>query len=406
MLPERFVEGYDCRVKILHVEAGRKMLGGANQVRALVRGLRERGVENVLVCPPGDVAGMQIRGLRFSAGFAGQGESAWVRPRHDGTIVLPMGGDLDIGLARRLRAVFRSVRPDIVHVHSRRGADLYAGLACLAEGLPAVLTRRVDSPEPSFWARFKYRPYRAIVAISRAVEAQLTGGAGLDRTRVRRIPSAVNPHEFLPDRTARARLLAEFALPEDAFVAAVSAQLIKRKGHDVLLACLPQLVQRYPELRVVCFGEGSLKRRLRRRIGALGLGSLFQLAGFRRDLPSLLPGVDVLVHPARREGLGVALLEAMSSGVPVVASTAGGIVDVVEPEVEGLLVPPDNPAELGAALERIIGDASLRKRMGIAGRARVQREFSVELMAKRYLDLYREILMDTETNRRGVEVLS
>ncbi len=393
-------------MKILHVEAGRKMLGGANQVCGLVRGLRERGVENVLVCPPGDVAGMQVRGLRFSAGFAGQGESAWVRPGGDGMIVLPMGGDLDFGLVRRLRAVFSSVRPDIVHVHSRRGADLFAGFACFAEGLPAVLTRRVDSPEPASWARFKYRPYRAIVAISRAVEAQLTGRAGLDKTRIRRIPSAVNPHEFLPDRTARARLLAEFTLPEDAFVAAVSAQLIKRKGHDVLLACLPELVQRHPEFRVVCFGDGPRQRRLRRRIDALGLGGHVQLAGFRRDLPSLLPGVDVLVHPARREGLGVALLEAMSSGVPVVASAVGGIVDVVESEVEGLLVPPDNAADLGAALERVIGDARLRKRMGIAGRARVQREFSVELMAKRYLDLYREILMDAETNRQGAEVLS
>ena len=305
-----------------------------------------------------------------------------------------MGGDLDFGLARRLGAVFSSVRPDIVHVHSRRGADLFAGRACLAEGLPAVLTRRVDNPEPAFWARFKYRPYRMIVAISRAIEAELTGRAGLDRAHIRRIPSAVNPREFLPDRTARARLLAQFALPEDAFVAAVSAQLIERKGHDVLLACLPELVRRHPELRLLCFGDGPLKRRLRRMIAALGLGRHVQLAGFRRDLPALLPGVDVLVHPARREGLGVALLEAMSSGVPVVASAVGGIVDVVEPGVEGLLVPPDNASELGAALERIIGDARLRKRMGLAGRKRVQRDFSVGLMAECYLDLYREVLAD------------
>lgn len=368
------------------------MLGGANQVRSLVQGLRGRGVANVLVCPPGDIAEARIRGLRFTAGFAGQDETAWVWPGGDGTIVLPMGGDVDFGLAWRLRAVFSSVRPDIVHVHSRRGADLFAGRACLAEGLPAVLTRRVDNPEPAFWARFKYRPYRAIVAISRAVEAELTVRAGLDQARIRRIPSAVNPHKFLPDRTARARLLAQFALPEDAFVVAVSAQLIERKGHDVLLACLPELVQRHSELRVVCFGDGPLKRRLRRMIATLGLGHHVQLAGFRRDLPSLLPGVDVLVHPARREGLGVALLEAMSSGVPVVASAAGGIVDVVEPGVEGLLVPPDNARELRAALRRIIGDARLRKRMGVAGRARVRRDFSVGLMTERYLDLYRETL--------------
>ena len=370
------------------------MLGGANQVCRLVRGLRERGVANVLVCPPGDIAGARIRGFSFTAGFAGRGEVAWARPGGDGTTVLPMGGDLDFGLARRLRAVFGSVRPDIVHVHSRRGADLFAGRACLAEGLPAVLTRRVDNPEPAFWARFKYRPYRMIVAISRAVEAELTGRAALESERVRRIPSAVNPHEFLPDRTARARLRAEFTLPEDAFVAAVSAQLIERKGHDVLLACLPELVQRHPELRVVCFGDGPLKRRLRRMIAALGLGRHVQLAGFRRDLPSILPGVDVLVHPARREGLGVALLEAMSSGVPVVASAVGGIVDVVEPGVEGLLVPPENAHELGAAVERIIGDARLRQRMGLAGRARVRRDFSVGLMTERYLDLYREVLAD------------
>lgn len=370
------------------------MLGGANQVCRLVRGLRERGVANVLVCPPGDIAGARIRGFNIAAGFAGRGEVAWARPGGDGTTVLPMGGDLDFGLARRLRAVFGSVRPDIVHVHSRRGADLFAGRACLAEGLPAVLTRRVDNPEPAFWARFKYRPYRMIVAISRAVEAELTGRAALESERVRRIPSAVNPHEFLPDRTARARLRAEFTLPEDAFVAAVSAQLIERKGHDVLLACLPELVQRHPELRVVCFGDGPLKRRLRRMIAALGLGRHVQLAGFRRDLPSILPGVDVLVHPARREGLGVALLEAMSSGVPVVASAVGGIVDVVEPGVEGLLVPPENAHELGAALDRIVGDARLRKRMGLAGRARVRRDFSVGLMTERYLDLYREVLAD------------
>ena len=381
------------------------MLGGANQVRSLVQGLRGRGVANVLVCPPGDIAGAQVRGLRFTAGFAGQDVTAWVRPGGDGTIVLPMGGDADFGLARRLRAVFSSVRPDIVHVHSRRGADLFAGRACLAEGLPAVLTRRVDNPEPAFWARFKYRPYRAIVAISRAVEVELTGSAGLDQARIRRIPSAVNAHEFLPDRTARARLLAEFALPEDAFVAAVSAQLIGRKGHDVLLACLPELVQRHPELRVVCFGDGPLKRHLRRRTAALGLGRHVLFTGFRRDLPALLPGVDVLVHPARREGLGVALLEAMSSSVPIVASAVGGIVDVVESGVEGLLVPPDNPAELGAALERLIGDTCLRKHMGMAGRVRVRRDFSVELMAERYLGLYREILVGLQTTRQGVEAL-
>ncbi len=348
------------------------MFGGASQVCRLMQGLGAQGVANVLVCPPGDVP----------AAASGAAE----------TIVLPMGGDFDFGFARRLRVLFGRVRPDIVHVHSRRGADLFAGLACVAERLPAVLTRRVDNPEPAFWARFKYRPYRAIIAISRAVEAELTVNVGLARSRVRRIPSAVDTREFRPDPCARGRLLAELTLPGNAFVVGVCAQLIERKGHDVLLACVPELVRRHPELRVLCFGRGPLERRLRRAIASRGLDAQVHVAGFRRDMPALVPGLDVLVHPARREGLGVALLEAMSCAVPVVASAVGGIVDVVETGVEGLLVTPDNVAELGAALERIIGDARLRKRMGAAGRLRAKRDFSIGLMTERYLDVYREIL--------------
>jgi glycosyltransferase involved in cell wall biosynthesis len=180
-------------------------------------------------------------------------------------------------------------------------------------------------------------------------------------------------------------------LPPDALVVAVVAQLIPRKNHALLLRALPALAQRQPSLRVVCFGRGPLERALRARIAQLGLERIVRLAGFRDDLPRLLPGADALVHPAIREGLGVAILEALAAGVPVVACAAGGVVDVIEHDVTGLLVPPNDAAQLAAALDRLRGDAALRERLGAAGREHVVRELSVERMIERHLKLYADV---------------
>ena len=121
----------------------------------------------------------------------------------------------------------------------------------------------------------------------------------------------------------------------------------------------------------------------------MGLQAHVHFAGFRADLPQLLPGLDVLAHPARREGLGLALLEAMSCGVPVVAAPSGGIPDVVDSGVEGLLVPLEDHDEWIRAIGALLADPAQRVRMGAAGRERVQRDHGIDLMAGRYLDLYR-----------------
>jgi len=293
----------------------------------------------------------------------------------------------------RLRRAFAELAPDVVHVHSRRGADLFAGLACASasSGPAAILTRRVESDEPGFWARFKYRPYRAVVAISRAVREQLCGRAGLDPARVPTIASAVDTQAFAPDRHARARVVREFVLPEDAFIIAVSAQLIARKGHAHFLRCLPEIVRAHPRVRVLCFGRGPLRAPLERLAAALKLSAHVQFPGFRDDISVVLPGVDLLVHPAVREGLGLAVLEAMSAGVPVVATAAGGIVDAVTDGREGLLVPAGDRARLSAAVQRFAADAGLRARMGAAGRERARADFSIARMTDLYLRLYADV---------------
>jgi glycosyltransferase involved in cell wall biosynthesis len=369
-------------VRIVHIEAGRHLYGGARQVVYLVEELARRGVDNVLVCAPGAAV------------------AAAVRSR--GVVELPMAGELDLGMISRLRKRLAELEPDLVHVHSRRGADLHAGLAA-AGRWPAVVTRRVDSAEWAPWARLKYSRYAAVVAISRAVERMLLD-AGVGPERVHRVPSGVDLERFPADARARAearaRLLRAFSLPEEAFVAGVVAQLIPRKGHMRLLDILPGLVARDPRLVVICFGRGPLMARLASEIEARDLGAHVVLAGFREDLPALLPGLDALLHPASAEGLGVAVLEALAAGVPVVASAVGGILDVIEPDVHGLLVPPEDMGAWARAVERLMTDSAERSRLAAAGRERVAAAFSVRRMAEGNLAVYEAVLRGSTARRR------
>ncbi len=357
-------------MRILHVEAGRHSYGGARQVGWLIDGLAACGVDNLLVCMPAHALAGRDNARVFE----------W-----------PIGGDLDFSLRRRLETLIAGEQPDVVHVHSRRGADSFGGRAARTAGIPAVLTRRVQSREPRVWLRWKCRPYAAIVAISSAVRDELlAGGIGADRIRL--IPSAVDTGSFCPDPAARARLIDAFSLPTDARIAGTVAQLISRKGLELLPPLTARLLRDDPQFRLVLFGQGPERAGLEREVSRLGLAGRLLFAGFRDDWPELAPGLDLLLHPAHREGLGVAVLEAMSAGVPVVASAVGGIVDLIDDRLDGRLVAPGDAAAWHAAVSELLDRAELRQLLGEAGRRKVQSRFTIDRMADSYLRLYRELV--------------
>jgi glycosyltransferase involved in cell wall biosynthesis len=358
-------------MRIAHIEAGRYLYGGAAQVGYLTEGLASRGVENVLLCCPGSEIGAAARAAHV--------------------VELPMHGELDVALVPRLARELKRLGPDLVHVHSRRGADLYGGFAAALAGVPAVATRRVDAYEPAALARVKYRPYRVVVALSRAIERQLRA-AGLPVERTTLIPSAVDTQRYRPDSAARERLRAAFGLPADVLVVGIVAQLIPRKRHSWLFAPLASLVREQPSLRVLCFGRGPLERTLRSQVADRGLADRVVFAGFRDDLPALLPGLDLLVHPAEREGLGLALLEAASAGVPSVACAVGGVPDVIVDGETGLLVQCDEAAELCRAMRALLADEGERKRLGAAARRHAERRFGLAALVAAHLSLYARVL--------------
>ncbi len=145
---------------------------------------------------------------------------------------------------------------------------------------------------------------------------------------------------------------------------------------------------------MLCFGRGPLEARLRAAVAARGLERHVVLAGFRDDLAELLPGLDLLAHPAEREGLGVALLEAASCGVAVVAAAAGGVLDVIEHGRTGVLVAHDDALAFAGALARLLANPLERAALGAAARADMQRRFSIQAMVSAHLDLYSAVLRE------------
>ena len=362
-------------MKVLHVEGGRNLYGGAQQIAYLLPGLAARGLSNALACPHGGDL------IKAAAPYAE-------------VFPLRLGGDLDFGIIARLRRLIRSWRPDLVHLHSRIGADSMGGIACRLERVPVVHSRRVDNPESRLMVALKYRLFDRVIAISQGIGRVLLA-EGLPPEKLRVVRSAVDcaPFERPCDR---ARVCDALGVPRDAVLVGVVAQLIPRKGHRFLIQALPPLVSEHPELRVLFFGKGHGEADLRRRIRAAGLQGPVRLAGFRADLPEILPCLSLVVHPATMEGLGVSLLQAACAGIPIVASNAGGIPEAVHDGIGGLLVPPGDVEALCAAVGRLLRDPELAAHMGRAGRDRMRSEYSIDTMVEGNLAVYRDLLVRDE----------
>lgn len=174
-------------------------------------------------------------------------------------------------------------------------------------------------------------------------------------------------------------------------VAGFIGRLELQKGVTHFLRAIHILKDRVPHLHVVLFGDGSLRSRLESEAREMGLSNV-QFVGFERDVARAYRTMDIFVLPSLFEGLPMSLLEAMASGCPVVATTVGGVGEVIDNEVTGLLVPPENPHLLAEAIFRLATDTPLRQAIALRARQHVEAEFSAQTMIARTTELYSAIL--------------
>jgi glycosyltransferase involved in cell wall biosynthesis len=359
-------------MKILHVETGRHLYGGPQQVIYLARALRDMGHDNLIVCPLG-------------SGIDTAAREAAIPVRN-----LFCAGDLDLPFAYRLAQFIGQSKPDIVHCHSRRGADVLGGLAASFADVPAVVSRRVDNTEMRLVAALRYRPFRKVIAISEAIARELRE-RGVEEERLAVIRSAVDVERF-ERRGDCDGFRKEYDVPDGALVIAAAGQLIPRKGHRYLLQAAAGLGAAHGDYRVLIFGEGYLHNQLQAQAESLGIADVVTLAGFREDLDDYVSCFDIFAHPSLAEGLGVAALKAAAAGVPVVGFEAGGLVEAVLHDETGLLVPSEDAGSLQDAIATLMDDEALRGRLGRGGRKRMQKDFSIVTMANKHVALYESVI--------------
>ena len=357
-------------LSVVHVETGRHLYGGALQVLYLAQGLQERGVKSVVMVPRGSEVAAAAR-------------DRWLVVEE-----FPFHGEADVLSLARMIVRFRRADVELVHLHSRRGADTLGAVAATLARVPVVLTRRVDNREAGWIVAAKYGLYRRVVAISGAVREVLVD-QGVPRDKISLVHSAVDAGDWVQPAGAGARNL-KFGLDPDSPAGAMVAQFIPRKGHWVLVDALAILKRRGMTPGVVLFGRGPMRGNVEALAEAAGVGDQIRFAGFRYDLHTWLGSFDFCVHPALREGLGVAALQAGAAGVPVVGARAGGIPEIIEDGRTGLLFPPGDAGALATALASVLSDPKAARAMGWRARNRIATRFSVDAMVDGNLDVYRD----------------
>jgi glycosyltransferase involved in cell wall biosynthesis len=288
---------------------------------------------------------------------------------------------------------------EVVNTHSSNDGWL-GGAAGRLAGRPMVIRSRhieVDYPNRFFSGlAFRRLPHH-VVTTSRRIAQRLETELGVPAARVSCVPTGVNLARFRPELAGTLR--AELGLgPEVALVGMISV-LRSWKGHGTFLDAAAKLIARGGrEVHFVIAGDGPGRDDLARQAAQAPWRGRLTLLGHREDVPNVLASLDVLALPSfAHEGIPQIILQAQAMARAVVASTVGGIPEVVEDGATGLLVPPRDPAALAAALAGLLDDAALRARLGATARAGVEKEHSLDAMGARLLGLYGEI----ERRRKG-----
>lgn len=377
-------------LRIAGVDPERGFAGGESQVLGLTLALTRGGHRAELLCDP-----------------AGK---LWERARAAGVTCHPLRirNSVDALAGLKLRGYLSRNHYDVVHFHTARAH----ALAPFAQGRAGalVVTRRMDYAPNRIFAPWLYnRAVDGVAAISPAVADALVR-SGVARERIEIIPSGIDCDRFRPPNSAE-RQQARDALglaPGDCAVGTVG-MLEARKGQRYLIEAI-QLLRDGEGLEAAgettanarCFiaGAGALADELTAEIKARRLGDSIRLMGRVEDSRTLLWALDIFAMPSVQEGLGVAALEAMACGLPVVASATGGLIEAVEDGVTGIQVPVGDARALAKGIARLAADAESRHAMGAAGRARAVAKFGIEAMVRGTLALYRACLENRTRSRR------
>jgi glycosyltransferase involved in cell wall biosynthesis len=315
------------------------------------------------------------------------------------TETIPKGNGVDPTLPVRLASCLVGAQVDVVHTHNPH-ALIYGAPAANLARVATVHTKHGVNPDQGrrlLLRRIASSLVDACVAVTPALERVAREQRECDPNLLRVISNGIDVKRFSPDPEARRSVRAELGIPENAWVAGTVGRLAPEKDQALFVRGMAPLLDERRQLVVV--GDGPERETLRAAIGATWRERLCHMVGMRPDVERLLAAFDVFVLTSRTEGLPLVLLEAMATGLPVVATAVGGIPDLIEQEVTGYLVPPGDEGELVRRLVWLATNPEAGLRVGATARQAALRRYSLEQMAEGYETLYAEVIAGRGVNR-------
>ncbi len=310
--------------------------------------------------------------------------------------------DLDIhrlrqqGAYRRVARLIDEVAPHLVHTQLEF-ANVFGTVAAHRRGIPTVSTlHTLDRPEPGSRDHRRFRLMTwilrrfadRVIAVSESARMHYLAVADLSPGQVITLHNGIDLDEFVALPGAASSLRAELGIPADAALLTTVAVLREPKGVQHMLGAFPEVVRSVPYAHYLVVGDGDHRRQLEHTADDLGIGSRVTFAGHRSDLGRILAATDVFVLPTLTEALPTVVAEAMAASVPIVATTVGGIPEMVIPEHTAILVAPGDEPALAAGAARLLSNPLQASIMGRAGRRLAEARFDLRRQAAELVEEY------------------
>jgi glycosyltransferase involved in cell wall biosynthesis len=364
-------------MKVLHIISSGGMYGAEAVILNMSRILNENGDASVL----GVFANSTNPNLQLHERAAKEGVESHL---------IPCTGQIDRAAIAAIRELALRTRADVVHAHGFK-ADIYVYLALRRTRIPFVSTCHTWYDNDLMVTlygkldRLVLRRFARVVAVSDEVRQRLLK-AGVRANKIRMVQNGIDLRPF----DGAVPTLREDASPHHALLVGLIGRLAWEKGVDIFLRAAAIVLVDSPETRFIVVGEGPDLDKLDRLIDELNIRANVSMLGRRDDMPSVYASLDVMVSASRQEGLPMAILEGMASGVPLVATSVGEVPAVVRDGRTGIVVKPEDVDALAAAIASLLPDPARRARLGAAGRQLIEEEYSAQRMTADYLRIYEE----------------
>jgi glycosyltransferase involved in cell wall biosynthesis len=297
----------------------------------------------------------------------------------------------------RIKNLIRDLKIDVLHTHS--SVDSWAGgLAGRWARVPVLVrTRHISVRVRRPWLNRIYYLPDAIITTGEHIRRELLQTHKIPAERIVSIPTGADAGRFHPgppDLELKQRL----GLPVDSPVITLVAVLRAQKRHELVIAAAAEVIKVFPQSRFLFVGDGPGRNRVEQEIKKAQLEAQILMTGYREDIPAILSFTDLGIISSVAEGVPQFLFQIMAMGKPVIATEVGGIPEIVTSGVNGVLIPPEDPAALAKAMIQTLGDPESARRLGEGGRRLVEQEYTVEKMAEKVYRVYQQVYQRKQGN--------